>query len=282
MSHPVRWAVALAALVVLAVPIVAGPPAAAAADGGELPVLPAQPAAAEGGGLPVLPAQPAAAEGGELPVLPAQPAAAEGGELTVPTHDGDDVDDAIEDILARPDLREEQPNLLERARNWVFEQLGRGIDALFQSGGGTLLGWVVVVVAIGLAVVFTVRLGRGVQRDPGISLARGDTGARRTAADWRADAEANEAAGRWRAAVRCRYRALVADLAERGLIDDVPGRTAGEHRREVEDAVPAAAHDFTQASELFERAWYGNRPTGRDDTGRLRQLTDRVLTGVGR
>ena len=209
-------------------------------------------------------------------------ASASGGELPVPTHDGDDVDDAIDDILARPEFREDRPNLLERARDWVFEQLGRGLDALFRSGGGTVLGWAVVLGAVALAVLFTIRLGRGVQRDPGLAPLRAGDAARRTAAEWRADAEANEAAGRWRAAVRCRYRALVADLAERGLIDDVPGRTAGEHRAEVEGAVPAAAADFSQASELFERAWYGNRPTGPDDTGRLRELTERVLTGAGR
>ena len=213
---------------------------------------------------------------------PAAGAAAQGGDLPVPSHSGEEVDDAIDDVLARPEFHRDDPTLLERARDWVFEQLGRGIDALFRSGGGTLLGWAVVAIAVGLAVFFAVRLARGTQRDPGLRTAGRAGPARRSAAEWRADAEANEAAGRWRAAVRCRYRALVADLAERGFVDDVPGRTAGEHRREVAEAVPAAAEDFSRASELFERAWYGNRPTGPDDTSRLRDLTDRVLTGAGR
>jgi len=103
----------------------------------------------------------------------------------------------------------------------------------------------------------------------------------RPAVDWRADAAANEAAGHWRAALRCRYRALVADLAARGLVEEVPGRTAGEYRREVGVNAPAAAGDFDGATALFEAAWYGNRPTGPDEAQRFRALEGRVLTGAG-
>jgi hypothetical protein len=57
-------------------------------------------------------------------------------------------------------------------------------------------------------------------------------------------------------------------LAARGLVEEVPGRTAGEYRREVGRAVPAAAADFAGATELFEVAWYG-----RSDTGAARRPT---------
>ncbi|MBV9410730.1 MAG: DUF4129 domain-containing protein, partial [Acidimicrobiia bacterium] len=95
--------------------------------------------------------------------------------------------------------------------------------------------------------------------------------------DWRAEAEAHERAGEWRQAVRCRYRALVADLAGRGILNEVPGRTAGEYRRELGDALPAASPQFAGATELFEGAWYGHRPTGEADAAHFRDLADRVL-----
>ena len=104
---------------------------------------------------------------------------------------------------------------------------------------------------------------------------------RRSAREWRAEAEVHERAGEWKAALRARYRSLVADLAARGLLDEIPGRTAGEYRVEVAEAVPRVASEFAGATELFERAWYGNRPTGADEAARFRELEQRVLTGTG-
>jgi hypothetical protein len=106
-------------------------------------------------------------------------------------------------------------------------------------------------------------------------------GRRRSAAEWRAEADAQERAGAWREAVRSRYRALVADLASRGVVEEVPGRTAGEYRREVGRALPGAAGDFAGATELFEVAWYGHADTGAQQAAHLRDLTDRVLQRAG-
>ena len=75
---------------------------------------------------------------------------------------------------------------------------------------------------------------------------------------------------------------MVADLAARGVVDEVPGRTAGEYRTAVTRSTPAAAPDFSVATELFERAWYGAKPTGPDDSARFRELSERVLMGAGR
>ena len=203
------------------------------------------------------------------------------GELPVPTVDADEANEAADDVLRRPEFREEEESLLQRARRWVFDRLGRAIDALFDSGGGTILGWLLVAAALGVAVVFAVRFSRGVQRDPGATT-RTAAPARRTATDWRADAELHEAAGDWRAALRCRYRALVADLAGRGVVEEVPGRTAGEYRSELGARLPDAAAEFAEATALFERAWYGGVPTGPDDNRHFRQLADDVLAGAGR
>jgi hypothetical protein len=220
---------------------------------------------------------------GALPVwslrLPAQLLSVPGSDLPRPTTGGGAVRDAADRILARPEFDEDQRSLLERARDWVFDRLDDLLGDLTGGGGGELLAWAVVVLLTVAAVVFAVRFTRGARRDPGVTPGR-PVVPRRTAAEWRAEAESHEAAGRWRPALRCRYRALVADLAARGLVEEVPGRTTGEYRRQVDVALPDVAPAFEGATSLFEGAWYGGRDTGADDAARFRELEARVLAGV--
>ena len=103
------------------------------------------------------------------------------------------------------------------------------------------------------------------------------TGRGRSADDWRSEAAKHEAAGRWRDALRCRYRALVAELAGNGLLDDVPGKTTGEERADIARAVPEASPPFSEATALFDDVWYGDAPTGPSENERLRSLSDAVL-----
>ncbi len=187
--------------------------------------------------------------------------------------------EAADRILSRPELREEQPTLLERGRDAVFEWVDDLLNDVAGGGGGELIGWVVVALLTGAAVFFAVRVTRGVRRDPGLA-AEVPSVPKRTGATWRAEADAHEAAGRWRAGLRSRYRALVADLADRGLVEEVPGRTAGEYRRQVAGAMPEVAPEFTGATSLFEAAWYGGRRTGADEAARFRALERRVLEGA--
>jgi hypothetical protein len=202
-----------------------------------------------------------------------------GSDLPRPATGGGVVRHTADRILARPEFADDRRSLLERARDWVFDRLDDLLGQLGGSGGGQLVGWAVVVLLAVAAVVFAVRLTRGTRRDPGIAEGRAVV-ARRTAAEWRIEAEGHEAAGRWRPALRCRYRALVADLAARGLVEEVPGRTTGEYRRQVDVAVPEVAPAFDGATTLFEGAWYGGRETGADDAARFRELEARVLAGV--
>ena len=143
------------------------------------------------------------------------------------------------------------------------------------SAGGAV-GWGIVALLVAIGVVLAVRFSRGVRSDP-VLAAMPSSGARRPATDWRSDAAAYEAAGQWRAALRCWWRALVAELAGRGVVEEAPGRTAGEYRRQVATAAPAAAVDFDAATVLFEDAWYGDRPADADQAERLRALSARVL-----
>jgi hypothetical protein len=105
---------------------------------------------------------------------------------------------------------------------------------------------------------------------------------RRTAVEWEQDAASLERAGDWRGALRCRYRGLIARLGTAGVVDEIPGRTAGEYRRDVGSARPTAAAPFAQATDLFERAWYGGARTDRDDAERFRALASNVLVEANR
>ncbi len=64
------------------------------------------------------------------------------------------------------------------------------------------------------------------------------------------------------------------------MVDDVPGRTAGEERAAVALARPPIAAPFAGATELFERAWYGGLPTGPAESERFRELATRVAEEV--
>jgi hypothetical protein len=203
-----------------------------------------------------------------------------GGELRVPTRDPQQVREAVREVLARPEFRPPERSLVERAYDWVLEMIGRLLGAIAGSGAGGIVGLVLLALVLAGVGVLVARFSRGLTPSAEVAAAV-PVGRRRSAADWRADAEAQERAGAWREAVRSRYRALVADLAARGLVEEVPGRTAGEYRREVGRAVPAAAADFAGATELFEVAWYGRSDTGAREAAHLRDLSDRVLQRTG-
>ena len=199
-----------------------------------------------------------------------------GGELRVPDRDPDQVREVVREVLARPEFRPAERSLVERAYDWVLEMVGRLLGAIAGSGAGGIVGLVLLALVLAGVGVLVARFSRGLTPSAEVAAAV-PAGRRRSAADWRADAEAQERVGAWREAVRSRYRALVADLAARGLVEEVPGRTAGEYRRQVGRAVPAAAADFAGATELFEVAWYGRADTGAQQAAHLRDLSDRVL-----
>jgi hypothetical protein len=215
---------------------------------------------------------------GLLALLPAY-AAAGPGAPPVPDHSAAQARDAADDVLSRPEYQVPSPTVLQRIRTWIGEQLSRLLARLGVGGSASIVAWLILAVAVAIVVFFVIRFAKGVTPD---ATRRADsvTARLRTADDWRAEAADQERQGNWRAGLRCRYRALVADLAQRGLVDEVPGRTTGEYRAEVNENVPKVAPDFGGATELFEAAWYGNRPTGQDESARFRELADRVLVGA--
>ncbi len=102
----------------------------------------------------------------------------------------------------------------------------------------------------------------------------------RSAKEWRADAERLEAEGRWAEGLRCRHRALVADLVRRGAIPEQAGRTAGEYVRDVARSLPDATPALAAATELFEAAWYGGATTGAAEAARFAELDARGAGGA--
>jgi hypothetical protein len=169
-----------------------------------------------------------------------------------------------------------EPPLLQRMVEWVLEH----ISELFARTAGALSGPVGLAVLLGLlalvAVVVVRRTGPPARRAPtagALFAAR-----RRSAAEHRAEADAAAARRDWRAAVVERYRAVVAGLEERGVIDPRPGRTADEAAADAGAVLPVVATDLDAGARLFDAVHYGNRSANVDDDAVLRRLDDAVRT----
>jgi hypothetical protein len=199
---------------------------------------------------------------------------------TAPTPE--EIREQADAVLARPDYDQAEPSPVDRAVEWIGERLGdvlgRGTEA---AAGSRLLGYLVLAVGLVACAYLLYRWLRRAQaaapaEDGPTTTIEGSAGP----SAWRAAAERLEAEARWKEALRCRYRVLVSELVERDLVADVPGRTAGEYRREVGAGLPDAAPAFSEASDLFELAWYADAPTGEAENERIRGLTDEVLERV--
>jgi hypothetical protein len=192
-------------------------------------------------------------------------------------HTGASARDAAKQVLARPEFHRPGPSIIQRIERWISEAISRALDAISGVAGGGFVASLILIAAVALVVVMLLRFGKGVQRDAPRPAARVRTGRGRSADDWRAEAAQHEAAGKWRDALRCRYRALVAELAGNGLLDDIPGKTTGEERADIARAAPDASPPFTEATALFDDVWYADAPTGAAENERLRSLSDAVL-----
>ncbi|NJP66173.1 DUF4129 domain-containing protein [Streptomyces spiramenti] len=177
--------------------------------------------------------------------------------------------------LSRQIYADHRPGPLRQAFDWVWEQLGKLLSVAFAPGGW--LGVIILVgVAVALLIALRLRLGRlrtGKSR-PGDADVFGDT--TRTAAEYRAAADAHAASGAWREAVRDRMRALVRSLEERTLLDARPGRTADEAATEAGTVLPELADRMRAAARLFDAVTYGDAPAAEDDHRRLLELDDTV------
>ncbi|HET6728180.1 MAG TPA: DUF4129 domain-containing protein [Jiangellaceae bacterium] len=169
-----------------------------------------------------------------------------------------------------------EPPLLQRIIEWLLER----VSELFARTAGALSGPVGLAVLLGLLALVTVVVVRRVgpparrARTAGVMFAT----RRRSSAEHRAEADAAAARRDWRVAVVERYRAVVAGLEERGVIDPRPGRTADEAAADAGAVLPAVATDLGAGARLFDAVHYGNRPATADDDASLRRLDDAART----
>lgn len=197
------------------------------------------------------------AAGGRTGAVPA--------DLPPPEHTPAEAREAADAVLARREYRWHDESILDRIGDWVADRLDGALSSVGLDVGGlpTWAGWLVIVAFAALAAVLAWRARGGWRRDPVIGAAdRVVVTSGEAAVDWEGEAARCEAEGRWREALRARYRVLVGDLARRGVIGDLAGRTAGELVSDVRRSSPAAAPAFAAATALFEAAWYGGEPVG--------------------
>ena len=172
------------------------------------------------------------------------------------------------------------PSLQERAFNWISDRIGDLINALSSSGGRGVTAWIVIALftAVILFLLWRFTQGRGelpkrqARSKPTIDVLAGFS-----AAEWLEQAEAAEAAGDWRLALRCRHRSLAATLVGQGLVVDRPGQTAGEIYRSVAKARPATDVAMREATNLFKDTWYGWVEADRSSRDRFVELSEQVL-----
>jgi Domain of unknown function (DUF4129) len=209
-------------------------------------------------------------------------------ELPPPEHTPAEAREAADRILERPEYQwQDSRSLIDRIVDWLGEQFGRLASPLGVDSGGVpgWVGWLVLGLLVATVALLVYRARGGWRRErtadgPGqgrVIVAPGEEGI-----DWEAEAARCEAEGRWREALRARYRLLVGGLAARGVIGDLVGRTAGELVAEVRASRPEATRTFTAATDLFEEAWYGGAavdPTDLDHFAGLADATLRAASG---
>ncbi len=188
-------------------------------------------------------------------------------------------------ILSRPEFRYHGKSLFQRILDRIGSWITSVFNGLFSAAGhgGISLALSAIVVTVVVAVV--VLLVVHTVRHRGHASPRAGRPApvpRLTAADWIARASDAEKSGDFAEALRCRYRASVALLASRALVEEIPGGTAGEYRAQVVRTAPGVYLDFAELTGSFEAAWYAGAAAGPAEADRSRLQCEAVAAFLGR
>jgi hypothetical protein len=168
----------------------------------------------------------------------------------------------------------ERPGLIRRGLEWLLEHLQQ---LPLPHGNGSALTAAVLLLVVAAVVVWALRRGGGplARRRATAGGAVFEAGPR-SAQQHRADADRAAAAGDWRTAVLERFRAVVRELEERGVVPEQPGRTAGETADAAGVRMPLLAVELRGGARLFGDVRYGGRDPGPGGDAALRELDQRV------
>jgi hypothetical protein len=167
-----------------------------------------------------------------------------------------------------------QPGWAERGLLWLWRHLD---DARLPAGPDGR-GGLVILLALVLLVVLVVWLRAGPLRGPTVRGRQQAVlqGTALSSAQHRALADRAADAGRWQDAVRERFRAVVRAMEERGLLDELPGRTAQEVASDGGVALPALRAPLREAAGLFDDVCYGSRTATAEHDRMMRRLDTQV------
>lgn len=191
--------------------------------------------------------------------------------------------DAADGVLNQPQYLDaaRPPSLRDRLIDWVAEFFTDIFRSLSTVGGRGVFAWVIVglFVAVIVFLLTRIRPGGGARRPivggPAIDVQRD-----LTASQWRSEADSHEANGDWRSGLRCRHRALVAELIDRDSISARPGQTAGEVAQTVSTQVPQASESIDVATRLFADVWYGGATATAQTNDRFERHSAAVVAAV--
>ncbi|MTV26830.1 DUF4129 domain-containing protein [Nitriliruptoraceae bacterium ZYF776] len=193
-------------------------------------------------------------------------------------HDPGQLRELARTFVDDPRFQDAAPGVLDRVGEFLLRWLVRFLDAVAGAvGNAEVVAWGVVLVGVVVLALVVWRVLRGASRDRGgLDLTGAAVG--RTATDWRAEALLHEADGRTADAVLAWYRAAVATLVERGVLDDVPGRTVRELDGELEVHAPDLAPLVAAAGAAVDRVWYGRAAANDDDVAAARHAAEVTST----
>ncbi len=188
-----------------------------------------------------------------------------------------------DDILARPEYREAEPGLVERAVNWLAERLGQFFATVVGNSGdgGYYLGYAVLLAALAAIgyIAWKVFPRSGDLRRPRTAVTH-ESIPRASRAQWLARAAEAEAGGRWGEAVHARYHALTTGLADRSAVPAAESTTSGEHRTAFANNAgpqPERVAVFDEVTDRYEHVWFGGQEAAPDDSQAVASADQRLL-----
>lgn len=183
--------------------------------------------------------------------------------------------DAAAHELTKPQYHRDDPTIVQRAAHWLDHTISRLLGDVLDAAPGGALGLIIIaVVIVGVIILIRVRLGAVPVRD--LFTDRGRGAGRRSADEYRAEADRFAAAGDYAEAVRARTRAVVRNLEERGVIEAPPGKTLTGLAREVDENAPSLAADAGRVADLFADVWYGDQEATAETDAAIRAADERM------